>query len=141
MVVVIDCWNLEVMDCRIRRKLNAKVVENALIRRPSRNTPVSRNLTLRRGNGLVFTPKHYPNLVRRLVLRPDYITPCSPEQIGVIEWFMRTLKEERIWLKVFSSFAEAKPIIEPWIQQYNTGRPHQEVEYAGPVEYRYEPAA
>ena len=54
---------------------------------------------------------------------------------------MRTLKEECIWLNLFSSFHEAKTIIEAWIQEYNTERPHQELGYVSPVEYRCELAA
>jgi putative transposase len=84
------------------------------------------------------TSKHYLKLVRRFGLRPEYITPYSPEQNGVIERFMRTLKEECIWLNLFSSFAEVKPIIEAWIQEYNTDRPHQELGYVSSVEYRCE---
>ncbi|WP_435051101.1 integrase core domain-containing protein [Desulfacinum infernum] len=74
-------------------------------------------------------------------MHPEYITPYSPEQNGVIERFMRTLKEECIWLNLFSSFAEAKAIIEAWIHEYNTERPHQELGYVSPGEYRYELAA
>ena len=54
---------------------------------------------------------------------------------------MRTLKEEYLWLPLFSSFAEAQAIIEAWIQAYNTERPHQELGYVSSVESRYEHAA
>jgi transposase InsO family protein len=47
---------------------------------------------------------------------PQYITPYSPEQSGMIERFMRTLKEECIWLHSFEIFTEAKRIIEDWIK-------------------------
>jgi putative transposase len=43
----------------------------------------------------------------------------------VIECFMRTHKEECIWLNTFTSFREAKVVIERWIHEYNTERPHQ----------------
>ena len=144
-VVVIDCWNREVVGYRISRKQNAKVaegaLEDALIRRFGRNKDAPRGLTLRSDNGLVFTSKSYLKLVRAYGLRPEYITPYSPEQNGMIERFMRTLKEECIWLNLFSSFHEAKAIIEAWIQEYNTERPHQELGYLSPVEYRYKLAA
>ena len=54
---------------------------------------------------------------------------------------MRTLKKERFRLHLFSFFAETKGIIEAWIQVENTERPHQELGYVYPVEYRYEHAA
>jgi len=54
---------------------------------------------------------------------------------------MSTLKEKCIWLHTFASFAEAKRIIEDWIEEYNTERPHQELGYLSPVEYRQQLAA
>jgi len=58
-----------------------------------------------------------------------------------MERFMSTLKEKCIWLHTFASFAEAKRIIEDWIEEYNTERPHQELGYLSPVEYRQQLAA
>ena len=77
----------------------------------------------------------------RFGLQPEYITPYSPEQNGAIERFMRTLKEECIWLNAFASFREAKSKIETWIEEYNTERPHQELGYSTPTEYREKLAA
>ena len=139
-VAVIDCWNREIVGYRISRRQDAKVaegaLEDALIRRFGRNTSASRGLKLRSDNGLIFTSKRYLKLVRAYGLCSEYITPYSPEQNGMIERFMRTLKEECIWLNMFSSFSEAKEIIEAWIEEYNTERPHQELGYLSPVEYR-----
>ena len=145
MVAVIDCWNREVIGYRISKRQDASVaegaLEDALIRRFGRNRLVSRGLILRSDNGLIFTSKRYLKLVRRYGLVPEYITPYSPEQNGMIERFIRTLKEECIWLNLFSSFSEARRTIEAWIQEYNTCRPHQELGYLSPVEYRYKQAA
>ena len=80
-------------------------------------------------------------LVNRYSLEPEYITPYSPEQKRAIERFMRTLKEECIWLNSFTSFREAKSVIESWIEEYNTDRPHQELGYSAPAEYREKLAA
>ena len=144
-VVVIDCWNREVVGYRISRRQNAKVaegaLEDALIRRFGQNKGASRGLALRSDNGLIFTSKSYLKLVHDYGLCPEYITPYSPEQNGVIERFMRTLKEECIWLQLFSSFDEAKRIIEAWIDDYNTNRPHQALGYVSPAEYRCRLAA
>jgi putative transposase len=54
---------------------------------------------------------------------PQYITPYSPEQSGMIERFMRTLKEACIWLHLhsFEIFTEAERIIDDWISASVTG--------------------
>jgi putative transposase len=144
-IAVIDCWNRQIVGYRVSRKQNASVaegaLEDALIRRFAMNRAAARGLVLRSDNGLIFTSKRYLKLVHRYGLEPEYITPYSPEQNGVIERFMRTLKEECIWMHLFSSFKEAKAIIESWIEEYNTQRPHQELGYLAPVEYRYKLAA
>jgi putative transposase len=49
---------------------------------------------------------------------------------------MRTLKEECIWLHSFETFTEARRIIENWIKEYNVDRPHQELGYQAPVEFK-----
>jgi putative transposase len=95
----------------------------------------------RSGNGLIFSSKRYMKLVNRYGLEPEYITPYSPEQNGAIERFMRILKEGCIWLSSFTTLRDAKSVIESWIEEYTTGRPHQELAYSAPAEYREKLAA
>ncbi len=57
---------------------------------------------------MVFSSKEFMKLVAAYGLETEYITPYNPEQNGVVERFMRTLKEECIWLQGFDSFSEAK---------------------------------
>jgi putative transposase len=144
-VAVIDCWNREIIGYRVSRSQEAKVaegaLEDALIRRFQMKRSEARGVLLRSDNGLIFTSKRYLKLIHKYGLEPEFITPYTPEQNGVIERFMRSLKEECIWLQGFSSFREAKTIIEAWINEYNTERPHQELGYVPPIEYRQQLAA
>ena len=98
-------------------------------------------MLLRSDNGLIFSSKRYMKLMGKYGLKPEYIAPYTPEQNGVIERFMRTLKEECIWLHRLTSFAKAKRIVEARIEEDNTERPHQELGYQAPVEYREKLAA
>jgi len=91
---------------------------------------------LRSDNGLIFSSKAFLKLVNAHGLKTEYIMPYTPEQNGVVERFMRTMKEECICLHAFSSFSGAMKIIEDWIREYNTDRPHQELGYHSPVSYR-----
>jgi putative transposase len=54
-------------------------------------------------------------LVHGYGLKPEFVTPYSPEQNGAIERFMRTLKEGCIRLNSFTAFREAKSAIGSWI--------------------------
>ncbi len=67
---------------------------------------------------------------------PEFITPYTPEQNGIIERFFRGLKEECVWQHSFHSFAEAKAAIRQWIELYNAGRPHQSLGFRSPREFR-----
>ncbi len=144
-IAVMDCWNREIIGYRVSKRQDSRVaegaLEDALIRRFKMSRLQAHGVILRSDNGLIFTSKRYMKLVNRYGLKPEYITPYSPEQNGTIERFMRTLKEECIWLNSFTSLREAKVIIESWIREYNTDRPHQELGYSTPAEYREQLAA
>ena len=144
-IPVIDCWNREIIGYRVSKSQGSRVaegaLEDALIRRFRLDKKEAHGVLLRSDNGLIFTSKRYMKLVGKYGLKPEYITPYSPQQNGVIERFMRTLKEECIWLKRFTSFHQARRIIEAWIEEYNTERLHQELGYLTPVEYREKLAA
>ncbi|WP_223212118.1 integrase core domain-containing protein [Thiolapillus brandeum] len=45
----------------------------------------------------MFTSSRYTATVKAYGLTQEFIMPCSPEQNGMIERFIRTLKEECVW--------------------------------------------
>jgi len=80
---------------------------------------------LRSDNGLVFTSRSYTKLTRSYGLRQEFITPHSPEQNGMVERVIRTLKEQCIHRHRFDSLQNASRVIADWIGFYNNQRPHQ----------------
>ena len=53
-----------------------------------------------------------------MTISPSYV--AEPECNGVMERFIRTLKEQCLYLHQFMSLAEAREAIAAFIQQYNT---------------------
>ena len=53
-----------------------------------------------------------------ITISPSYVG--EPECNGVAERFMRTLKEQCLYLHRFTSLAEARTIIGEFIERYNT---------------------
>jgi transposase InsO family protein len=49
--------------------------------------------------------------------------------------YRRSLKQECVWINQFENFAQAKPIIDAWVQEYNSQRPHQTLGYLSPNEF------
>ncbi|MDV3470263.1 integrase core domain-containing protein [Stenotrophomonas sp. C3(2023)] len=80
---------------------------------------------LRSDNGLVFTSRDYTRLVRSYGLKQEFITPHCPQQNGMVERVIRTLKEQCVHRHRFESQAHAVRVIADWIAFYNQQRPHQ----------------
>ena len=89
---------------------------------------------LRSDNGLVFTSRHYTALVRIYGLRQEFITPHCPQQNGMVERVIRTLKEQCVHRHRFESLQRASRVIGDWIGFYNHQRPHQALKMKTPAE-------
>ena len=68
---------------------------------------------------------HYTRLVRSYGLQQEFITPHCPQQNGMVERVIRTLKEQCVHRHRFESLQHAMRVIGDWIQFYNSRRPHQ----------------
>jgi putative transposase len=69
---------------------------------------------------------------------PAYV--CEPECNGLIERFMRTLKEECLHVRHFRTLEEARFVIGRFIQRYNSEWLLQRHGYMTPAEVRQEHA-
>ena len=93
-----------------------------------------RELLLRSDNGLVFTSRRYTSLVRSYGLKQEFITPHCPQQNGMVERVIRTLKEQCIHRQRFDSIQYATRAIGDWISFYNHRHPHQALDMKTPAE-------
>ncbi|TAL41160.1 MAG: hypothetical protein EPN91_11335, partial [Salinibacterium sp.] len=59
-----------------------------------------------------------------------------PTGNAVAERFIRTLKEEVLWLRDFDTVADVKAAVAAWLPVYNQRRPHQALGYRTPHEVR-----
>jgi putative transposase len=95
---------------------------------------VAREFLLRSDNGLVFTSRRYTALVRSYGLKQEFITPHCPQQNGMVERVIRTLKEQCIHRQRFDSIQHATRAIGDWISFCNYRRPHQALDMKTPAE-------
>ena len=65
----------------------------------------------------------------------------EPQCNGVVERFIRTLKEQCLWLHRFETLAEARTIIGAFIRRYNEEWIIERIDYRTPVIARQELAA
>ena len=138
--LVIDCADREVIGWRISRRGTALVaeaaLEDALIHRFGPGAQERKALVIRSDNGLIFQARSYRQTLQDYGLSQEFITPYTPEQNGLVERVIRTMKEECVWLQNFSCLEEAEKAIAAWVLKYNTVRPHESLGDIPPVEWR-----
>jgi putative transposase len=138
-VPVIDCCTRQVVGWELAATAKAKTaeraLENALLVRFGHCRAAPRTLVIRHDNGLVFGSRRYVATVTEYGLTQEYIAPYTPEQNGLCERFIRTLKEEFVWHRRFASIDEARREIAAWIRFYNGSRPHSRLGMKSPDAY------
>jgi len=96
LALVIDCHTRELLGWHLSRSGKSQTAESAqehaLINRFGCLGRVPERFLLRGDNGLVFTSRHYTALVKSYGLQQKFITPYTPEQNGMVERVIRTLK-------------------------------------------------
>ncbi|MEM6943356.1 MAG: integrase core domain-containing protein [Pseudomonadota bacterium] len=75
--------------------------------------------------GLVFTSRAYTKMVWSYGLKQELITPHRPQQSGMMDRLIRSLKEQCVHRQRFESLAHASRAIGDWIAFYNHRQPHQ----------------
>jgi putative transposase len=138
LALVMDCHTRELLGWHLSRSGKASTaaaaLEHALIARFGSLGQVETPFLLRSDNGLVFTSRKYTALVRSYGLRQEFITPHCPQQNGMMERLIRSLKEQCVHRQRFESLAHASRAIGDWIQFYNNKRPHQALDMKTPTE-------
>lgn len=138
LALVIDCYTRELLGWQLSKTGKASTatsaLEQALLARFGTLGRVPEPFLLRSDNGLVFSSRSYTQLVRSYGLRQEFITPHCPQQNGMVERLIRTLKEQCVHRHRFESVRHASRIIADWILFYNTQRPHQALKMKTPAE-------
>lgn len=138
LALVIDCHTRELLGWHLSRSGKASTagnaLEQALIARFGTLGRVPEPFLLRSDNGLVFTSRHYTALVRSYGLQQEFITPHCPQQNGMVERVIRTLKEQCVHRQRFESIQHASRAVGDWITFYNHQRPHQALKMKTPAQ-------
>jgi transposase InsO family protein len=93
-------------------------------------------------NGKVFTGRFGPGtgevlfdrICRENGIKHLLTAPRSPTTTGKVERFHRTLREEFLTGKTFTSVSDAQVQLDRWVELYNHVRPHQGIGMVPPIE-------
>lgn len=111
LALVINCHTRELLGWHLSRIGKSKTAESALEQALSTRYgclgKVQTPFLLRSDNGLVFTSRSYTALVKSYGLQQEFIMPYSPEQNGMVERVIRTLKDECVHRHRFETLQHA----------------------------------
>jgi len=127
LALVIDCCSWERLGWHLSRSgkaVTAAALEQALIARYGTLGRLPSPFLQRSDNGLVFTSRKYTQPVHSYGLRQEFITPHCPQQNGMVERVIRTIKEQCTHRQRVETLQHASRAIGDWIQLYNHRRPH-----------------
>jgi transposase InsO family protein len=80
---------------------------------------VARGVTLRVDHGSQFTSKRYVNEAHHLGFELSFAFVGQPECNGVIERWHRTLKEQLVWTRTWSTAEEVREAVTAFVRTYN----------------------
>ncbi len=126
-VTVIDYYSRYLLACYLTNSYSAVEVIHALglARREAERIhgPLAKMPFLVTDNGSSFIAKRFWRFIQDAYqhVRIQYRTPT---QLGLLERFHRTLKEEEVYWRLYDDPADARACLEEFRQRYNGRRPH-----------------
>jgi putative transposase len=131
-----DCYTRELLGWCLSRTGNAQApeaaLEEALIHRYGLLGKARDELAIRSDNGLVFTSRRFTRPVYRYGIKQESIRPHTPQQNGMVERLIRSVKEQCPWLHNFASLEDARQALAAWFEYCNEERPHQALKMKAP---------
>lgn len=139
-VPTIDCGCRSILGMEVTKDQQAPAIlasiEQALRETFGNPSAVPFNLELRSDHGPQYTGADCAGLVSRWGLMHTFAPVGRPTGNAVVERFIRTMKEEVIWLRDWNTAAELREALSAWLVKYHTRRAHQSLGWMTPSEYR-----
>lgn len=129
---VVDEYTRVALGCRVARSIGAlDVIEEleGLFRRHGKPK------LMRSDNGREFIAKTLTDWLRAQGVEPVFIEKGSPQQNPYVERFNGTMRDERLSGEEFESVLEARVVLQAWLEEYNSLRPHRGLGMRTPLQY------
>lgn len=119
---VVDEYTRVALGCRVDRSIGASDVVAELERLFAKH---GRPQVLRSDNGREFIAASLLDWLGERGVQTAFIEKGSPQQNPFVERFNGTMRDELLNGEEFDSLLEARVLINNWIDEYNTLRPHR----------------
>lgn len=90
---------------------------------------------IRSDNGALFNTATLHQVLASSGVTPLVVPPASPWNNGIVESFLRRLRDELLDCEVYGSLAEAQEAARHWREHYNRLRPHGSLKNLTPLEF------
>lgn len=140
-VPTIDCGCRSVLALEVTKDQHGPAVlasvESALTVAFGSPENVPDGLELRTDHGPQYTGADCEEMVvEKWGLLHTYAPVGRPTGNAVVERFIRTMKEEVVWLRDWESADELRTALAAWVKRYNERRPHQSLAWKTPAAFR-----
>jgi transposase InsO family protein len=130
MLTVLDEYTREALCVAVKPRMGNEEVLEALYPLFLRH---GKPELIRSDNGPEFIAENFQTWLTKVGIKPIRIAPGSPWENGYNERFNGTLRREVLNGEWFATVRQAQIVIEKWLRQYNTKRPHQALGMCPPV--------
>lgn len=129
---IVDQYNRECLSISIRSSMPARAVVEAFERVIEKYGKPQR---IRTDNGPEFTSHLFQGWLEANGIEWARIQKGKPQQNAIIERFNRTYREDVLDANLFFTLQQVKDLTEKWMEDYNTERPHESLDFKTPAEY------
>lgn len=130
---VLDDYNRQLLGVEIDFSLPAARVVQVLTRLVECH---GRPMQLRTDNGPEFISARLSDWCEKQGITLHLIQPGKPTQNAYIERFNGSFRRELLDAHLFRSLAHVRQLVDEWMLDYNTQRPHQALNFMTPIEFK-----
>lgn len=139
----VEHWNAEVMGWHVSKRGDRYAALEPITQGLERcfgtaSADCARGLSLRMDHGSQYLSDHFQNQLRYWGLAPSFAFVEQPQTNGVVERFNKTLKQQVVYGRYFTSISELKTTISAFIDNYNQHWRFEKMGFKSPREARTE---
>jgi putative transposase len=139
--IVAEHWNAEGLGWHVAKHGNRYAAAEALALAVGQvfgsvRADAAREVLLRHDHGSPFMSEHFQNQLRFFRMASSFAFVREPETNGVAERFIRTLKEQIVFGRIFQDIEEVRTAVRTYFDRYNQHWLLEKNGYRSPAETR-----
>jgi transposase InsO family protein len=139
--IVAEHWNAEGLGWHVARHGDRYAAAAALALAVSQvfgsvRADAARGVSLRHDHGSPFMSEHFQNQLKFFGMAPSFAFVREPETNGVAERFIRTLKEQIVFGRIYQDIEEVRTAVRAYFDRYNQHWLLEKNGYRSPAETR-----